>query len=74
MLGVALVIGLARGISVIMTNGLIIDTILYWAESAVSGLIGMAFINLVRLLYLPLGYLIPSSPGLATLSLPIMVP
>ncbi|GIK54443.1 MAG: hypothetical protein BroJett015_01060 [Chloroflexota bacterium] len=31
MLGVALVIGLARGISVIMNNGLIIDTILYWA-------------------------------------------
>ena len=33
MLGVALVIGLARGISVVMTNGLIIDTILYWARA-----------------------------------------
>jgi uncharacterized ion transporter superfamily protein YfcC len=74
MLGVALVIGLARGISVIMTNGLIIDTILYWAESAVSGLGGVAFINLVQLLYLPLGFLIPSSSGLATVSMPIMAP
>lgn len=74
MLGVALVIGLARGISVIMNNGLIIDTILYWAESAVSGLGGVAFINLVHLLYLPLGFLIPSSSGLATVSMPIMSP
>jgi uncharacterized ion transporter superfamily protein YfcC len=74
MLGVALVIGLARGISVIMTNGLIIDTILYWAESAVSGLGGVAFINLINLLYLPLGFLIPSSSGLATVSMPIMAP
>jgi len=34
MLGVALIIGVARGVSVIMNNGLIIDTVLYWAESA----------------------------------------
>ena len=74
MLGVALVIGLARGISVIMNNGLIIDTILFWAESAVGGLGGVAFINLVHLLYLPLGFLIPSSSGLATVSMPIMAP
>jgi len=74
MLGVALVIGLARGISVIMTNGLIIDTILFWAESAVADLGGVVFINLVHLLYLPLGFLIPSSSGLATVTMPIMAP
>ena len=34
MLGVALIIGVARGITVIMNNGLIIDTVLYWAEQA----------------------------------------
>jgi uncharacterized ion transporter superfamily protein YfcC len=74
MLGVALVIGLARGISVIMTNGLIIDTILFWAESAVADLGGVVFINLIHLLYLPLGFLIPSSSGLATVTMPIMAP
>jgi len=74
MLGVALVIGLARGISVIMNNGLIIDTILFWAESAVASLGGVAFINLTHILYLPLGFLIPSSSGLATVSMPIMAP
>jgi uncharacterized ion transporter superfamily protein YfcC len=74
MLGVALVIGLARGISVIMNNGMIIDTILFWAESVVAGVGGLVFINLVHLLYLPLGFLIPSSSGLATVSMPIMSP
>ncbi len=33
MMGVALVVAVARGISVIMTNGLIIDTVLYWCQT-----------------------------------------
>jgi streptogramin lyase len=74
MLGVALIVALARGISVVMNNGLIIDTVLYWAESALSGLGGVAFINVTHLIYLPLSFLIPSSSGLATVSMPIMAP
>jgi uncharacterized ion transporter superfamily protein YfcC len=74
MLGVALIIGVARGITVIMNNGLITDTVLYWAEQAVSGLGGIGFIIVTYLLYLPLSFLIPSSSGLATVSMPIMAP
>jgi uncharacterized ion transporter superfamily protein YfcC len=74
MLGVALIIGVARGITVIMNNGLITDTVLYWAEQAVSGLGGVGFIIVTYLLYLPLSFLIPSSSGLATVSMPIMAP
>ena len=74
MLGVALIIGVARGITVIMNNGLITDTVLYWAEQAVSGLGGIGFILVTYLLYLPLSFLIPSSSGLATVSMPIMAP
>lgn len=74
MVGVALVVGLARGISVIMTNGLIIDTVLNWCERTLSGLGGVAFINVIYLLYLPLSFLIPSSSGLATVTMPIMAP
>ena len=44
MLGVALIIGVARGITVIMNNGLITDTVLYWAEQAVAGLSSVGFI------------------------------
>ena len=74
MLGVALIIGVARGITVIMNNGLITDTVLYWAEQAVSGLGGVGFIIVTYMLYLPLSFLIPSSSGLATVSMPIMAP
>jgi uncharacterized ion transporter superfamily protein YfcC len=74
MLGVALIIGVARGVTVIMTNGLITDTVLYWAEQAVSGLGGVGFIIVTYILYLPLSFLIPSSSGLATVSMPIMAP
>ena len=74
MLGVALIIGVARGVTVIMNNGLITDTVLYWAEQAVAGLSSVAFIIVTYLLYLPLSFLIPSSSGLATVSMPIMAP
>jgi uncharacterized ion transporter superfamily protein YfcC len=74
MLGVALIIGVARGITVIMNNGLITDTVLYWAEQAVAGLGGVGFIIVTYILYLPLSFLIPSSSGLATVSMPIMAP
>ena len=73
-IGVGLIIVLARGITVIMNNGLITDTVLYWAEQAVSGLGGIGFILVTYLLYLPLSFLIPSSSGLATVSMPIMAP
>jgi uncharacterized ion transporter superfamily protein YfcC len=74
LLGVALIIGIARGITVIMTNGLITDTVLNAAEHAVAGLGGIAFINLMFVLFLPLSFLIPSSSGLATVAMPIMAP
>jgi uncharacterized ion transporter superfamily protein YfcC len=74
MLGVALVVAVARGISVIMTNGQIIDTVLFWCEQALAGLKSVAFINTIFLLYIPLSFLIPSSSGLATVTMPIMAP
>jgi uncharacterized ion transporter superfamily protein YfcC len=74
LLGVALIIGIARGITVIMNNGLITDTVLNWAETAVADLGGVAFINLMYALFLPLSFLIPSSSGLATVAMPIMAP
>jgi uncharacterized ion transporter superfamily protein YfcC len=74
LLGVALIIGIARGITVIMTNGFITDTVLNAAEQAVADLGGVAFINLMYVLFIPLSFLIPSSSGLATVAMPIMAP
>jgi uncharacterized ion transporter superfamily protein YfcC len=74
LLGVALIIGIARGITVIMNNGKITDTILHWVEDAVGGSGEVAFLILMFLLFLPLSLVIPSTSGLATLSMPIMAP
>jgi uncharacterized ion transporter superfamily protein YfcC len=74
LLGVALIIGIARGITVIMTNGQITDTVLNWAEVALGDVGGAAFAIVMFLLFLPLSFLIPSSSGLATVAMPIMAP
>ena len=74
LLGVALIIGLARGIVVIMEQGLIADTILNAAAGAVGGLPELAFINLMFWIEVAMSFLVPSSSGLAVLSMPIMAP
>ncbi len=74
LLGVALIIGISRGITVLMNDGQITGTILHWGEKALSGTGPVSFVLLVYLLYLPLTVLIPSSSGLATLSVPVMAP
>jgi len=74
LLGVALVIGIARGIVVIMDAGKITDTILFWSEGAVKGLSTIAFINVMFVLELILSFFVPSSSGLAVLTMPIMAP
>ncbi len=74
LLGVALIIGLARGIVVIMDAGKITDTILHWAEVSVSGLSEVAFINVIYWIEVLLSFFVPSSSGLAVLSMPIMAP
>jgi uncharacterized ion transporter superfamily protein YfcC len=74
LLGVALIIGIARGITVIMNNGQITDTVLHWAEVALGDVGKAAFSIVMYGLFLPLSFLIPSSSGLATVAMPIMAP
>ena len=68
------IIGISRGITVLMNDGGITDTVLHWGEQALSGAGPISFVLLVFLIYLPLTVLIPSSSGLATLSVPIIAP
>jgi len=74
LIGVGLIIGISRGITVLMDGGQITDTVLYWGEQALEGAGSVAFLLLVYLIYIPLSILIPSSSGLATLSIPILAP
>lgn len=61
LLGVAFIIGISRGITVLMNDGAITDTVLHWGEQALSGAGAISFTLLVFALYLPLTILIPSS-------------
>ncbi|HEY2650577.1 MAG TPA: hypothetical protein VGI50_01570, partial [Solirubrobacteraceae bacterium] len=63
LLGVALIIAIARGITVIMNNGKITDTILHWIENALGGTGAVAFLIIMFLLFLPLSFVIPSTSG-----------
>lgn len=74
LLGVALVVGLARGIVVIMEQGMIADTILHSAENSLGGLSELAFINLMFWIEVGMSFFVPSSSGLAVLSMPILAP
>lgn len=74
MVGVALVIGLARGISIIMNNGLISDSFLHFATQVVSGMPAPLFIVTLLFVFFLLGFIVPSTSGLAVLSMPIIAP
>ena len=74
LLGVALIIAVATGVSVVMQNGAIQDTIIYWGESLLGhvghGLVGV----LAFLFYIPMTFVIPSSSGLAAATMPVLAP
>ncbi|MEX0809894.1 MAG: YfcC family protein [Dongiaceae bacterium] len=74
LLGVALIIGVARGVVVVMNEGMITDTILFWSEQVVEGLPPIVFINVMYWIEVGLSFLVPSSSGLAVLTMPIMAP
>ena len=74
LLEVSLIIGVSRGITFIMNAGGMTATVLHWGEESLTGLGPVAFVNLAYLFYLPLSFLVPSTSGLATLSMPIMAP
>jgi uncharacterized ion transporter superfamily protein YfcC len=73
-IGAALIIAVARGVTVIMNNASITDTVLHALEGAVSGLSSGAFAVVMYLVNIPLAFLVPSSSGHATLAMPIMAP
>jgi uncharacterized ion transporter superfamily protein YfcC len=74
LLGVAFIIALARGLVVVMDEGNITHTFLFYAESFLADLSPIAFINAIYWVESFLSLLIPSSSGLAVLSMPILAP
>ena len=74
MMSVVLVIALARGISVLMANTGLDVYVLDAAANALAGRSGVIFAPMSFLVYFGLSFLIPSTSGMATVSMPIMGP
>ncbi|MGW0752792.1 YfcC family protein [Streptomyces sp. NPDC002587] len=73
-IGAAVIVMLARGVTVIMNNASVTDTILDALQSAVAGTSSSGFAVLTFAVNLPLAFFVPSSSGHAALAMPILAP
>ena len=72
--GVAIIVGIARGINITLEDGKIADTILNFLANAISGLPKVLFAILMFFIFNFLGFFIQSHTGLALLSMPVLAP
>ena len=70
----ALVVGVARGISVVLQEGMIIDTLLHNASSILLRLPKIAAAEGMLFFQTALNFFIPSASGQALVSMPLMTP
>lgn len=70
----AFIIGFANGISVILANGNILNTIVYWLSIPMSHLGAVMGANFMFLANLVINLFIPSGSGQAAAVMPLMVP
>lgn len=74
MMGPAMVVLLAGGVSVIMTNTKTLDTILNAMEHLITGASAGVFAVVAMVVNIPLAFLVPSSSGHAALAMPLLSP
>jgi uncharacterized ion transporter superfamily protein YfcC len=72
--GGALVVGLARGVLVVLDGAQVVDTVLHSLAGLVAGLPGWASVGGIYGVQVGLNYLVPSGSGQAALSIPVLAP
>ncbi len=72
LLSVAIIIGVARGVTIMLSQGKISDSIVFYASQVISGMPPSLFIVSIFLLYMVFTLFISSSSGMAVLTMPIM--
>ena len=72
LLGVSLIIGIARGITIVMNDGNISGTLLNDAAQIVGSASGVVFLPILMLIFFVMTLFIASTSGLALVSMPIM--
>ncbi len=70
----AAVIGLAKGILVVAQDGMILDTILNALVNMLNGTPTVIFVVLLYIVMVLFGALVPSSSGMAALTMPVIAP
>jgi uncharacterized ion transporter superfamily protein YfcC len=72
LLSVAFIVGVARGVTIILNEGHVSDSILYYTANMVQGIQPAFFILLLLLFYIVFSIFIQSSSGMAVLTMPII--
>lgn len=72
LLSVALIVGVARGVGLVLSNGNISDSIVFHAANLVQSMPPSLFILMMMLLFVFFTLFISSSSGMAVLTMPIM--
>lgn len=72
MVGVAFIVGIARGVSIILNEGNIADSIIFYAADIAQNLSPVLFILIMLLMFTVFTLFISSSSGMAVLTMPIM--
>ncbi|MDB5201651.1 MAG: hypothetical protein JWQ27_1060 [Ferruginibacter sp.] len=69
---VAVIVGLARGVTIVLNDGMVSDSILFYASNVVQHFYPTVFIILVMLFYFLFTVPVSSSSGMAVLTMPII--
>jgi uncharacterized ion transporter superfamily protein YfcC len=72
LLSVALIVGVARGVTIILNDGNVSDSILFYATNIVQGVPPAIFILMLMVFYFLFSLCISSSSGMAVLTMPII--
>jgi uncharacterized ion transporter superfamily protein YfcC len=72
LLSVAFIVGVARGVTVILNEGKISDSIIFYAANFAGSMPPTLFIVILMLLFMVFTLFISSSSGMAVLTMPIM--
>ena len=72
LLGVAFIIGIARGVTFILNDGQISDTILFYSSNLIDGMSPSIFLIILTFIFAVLSLFISSSSGMAVVTMPII--
>lgn len=72
LLTVAFIVGVARGVTIVLNDGNVSDSILFYAAGLVQGMPAALFILLLMVFYLLFSLFISSTSGMAVLTMPII--